>query len=646
MSAGDRALEVLLISPPIASVVRPNMGLSALKAALGERGIAAGVWYLNMDFADRVGVAVNEWLAISSPVNLLLGEWIFSAFIRGPGDPTHDLAYADEVVSRLPRDAPCDATVLRMVRAAADAFLDDVARRIVEVGPRIVGVSTTFQQTCAGLAIARRVKARDPTIVICFGGANCDHPMGEALASAFAQIDHVFSGESDRTFPDFAAAVLAGRSPVPPRPRGRLPVAGEAGHGQVVRGEPIAALDEMPIPDMDDYFRDLGRQSFAARVRPALVFESSRGCWWGAKHHCTFCGLNANELAYRSKSAPRVLDELDRLATRHGVRLFEAVDNILNPHHIDGVFARLAEASPGYSFFYEVKTNMSHDQLVRAARAGLTYVQPGIESLHDHLLKLMAKGVSALQNVAFLRSCREIGIVPCWNMLHRFPGETAACYAEMVDLFVTIEHLDPPMSVSPVRLDRYSPYFERADAYGYQDVAPFEAYQRLFAVPAETAGRIAYFFNGHNPGFVPREAMDRFFQGLNWWKDRHQDAAQPPLLQLVESDGEAVVVDTRECARAPTVALDSFELRLLKHFRRPSSTERLEEVVGAGADAAFDHLRDLGYLIRIGDKAVSIVCESGWRIHADLLPYPGGSLVIDQPAASSPTPVADEKPSC
>jgi radical SAM superfamily enzyme YgiQ (UPF0313 family) len=43
--------------------------------------------------------------------------------------------------------------------------------------------------------------------------------------------------------------------------------------------------------------------------------ETARGCWWGAKHHCTFCGLNQNDMAFRAKSPQCAMDELVHLGT-------------------------------------------------------------------------------------------------------------------------------------------------------------------------------------------------------------------------------------------------------------------------------------------------------------------------------------------
>ena len=45
-------------------------------------------------------------------------------------------------------------------------------------------------------------------------------------------------------------------------------------------------------------------------AREPLFFETSRGCWWGQIHHCLFCGLNGDTIAYRSKSPGRAVEEL------------------------------------------------------------------------------------------------------------------------------------------------------------------------------------------------------------------------------------------------------------------------------------------------------------------------------------------------
>ena len=95
---------------------------------------------------------------------------------------------------------------------------------------------------------------------------------------------------------------------------------------------------------------------------------------------------------FRSKSPERVLDELAQQARRYRSFRFEAVDNILDMAYLKQLFPALAENDAGYEFFYEVKANLSREQLRLLAQAGVTHIQPGIESLSSHVLRPDAQG--------------------------------------------------------------------------------------------------------------------------------------------------------------------------------------------------------------------------------------------------------------
>src|SRR5208282_1767562 len=196
----------------------------------------------------------------------------------------------------------------------------------------------------------------------------------------------------------------------------------------------IHDMDRLPDPDYGDYFAALGRSSLGPRIKPALLIESARGCWWGAKSHCTFCGLNGSTMAFRAKSAQRVYAELVRQKSRYGIGRFLAVDNIMSYHYFRDLLPMLNEHNPGVSLFYEIKSNLKRDQVELLRDAGVLAVQPGIESLSSHVLRLMRKGVTAIQNVQLLRLCREFGIEIAWNLLYGFPGETPEDYVETAQI--------------------------------------------------------------------------------------------------------------------------------------------------------------------------------------------------------------------
>jgi len=73
-------------------------------------------------------------------------------------------------------------------------------------------------------------------------------------------------------------------------------------------------LQERPY-EQRDVFTPASR--YAAADVLWLPYEGSRGCWWGEKHHCTFCGINGQGMEFRARSADRVIADLRTLVQRH-----------------------------------------------------------------------------------------------------------------------------------------------------------------------------------------------------------------------------------------------------------------------------------------------------------------------------------------
>lgn len=482
---------VLLVHMPFGALKMPALGISLLKAAAARTGIACDVRYLNLTFAARIGVPLYHWLAITSPTVSLFGERLFSheLFATG-GDPFDDLDHAELDPGR--RRALLD--VICRVRDGAGEFLDHCLASVPWAQYDIVGFSSTFQQNIPALALAKRIKAAWPDKIIVFGGANCEGEMGLELHRQFPFIDYVCRGESDALFPRLLEFLLVG-APPPDEPG---LVARRDGQSVTLVGggsTPVTDLDALPYPDFDDYFQAVGASAIDLTGQVELPFESSRGCWYGAKQHCTFCGLNGETMAFRSKSAGRVVEEIVHLTERYGVTRLLATDNILDMRHLRDVMPELAVRRPGLSLFYEVKANLRRDQLRLLKRAGVNVLQPGIESLSTSILALMRKGCTALQNVQLLKWASEFGIALTWNIIRGFPGETADEYARMADMVPSLMHLEPPRGVYGLRLDRFSPHFTHAQAFGLTNLRPAAGYRRAYALDDASLERLAYHFD-------------------------------------------------------------------------------------------------------------------------------------------------------
>ena len=542
---------VLLVVPPFHQLFIPAIGVSLLKAGLSRLGIDCDILYVNLQFAERISVELYTQVAVGGRHPALAGEWVFAGDLFGNEAPD-PRGYVEEVLLGRYRDAydrPF-AELLTELRAEAPMFLDKVMEQVPWQDYAIVGITTTFQQNCAGLALLKRVKARHPEILTVMGGANCEGPMGGAIFDRFPFVDFVCSGEADQIFPELVQRLLAGKSA-----RGLL--------GVFARGEPtfmgdathapkVLDLDRLPYPDYDDYFAQLRPSPLAAVETPLLPFQSSRGCWWGEKHHCKFCGLNGGGMDYRSKAPQHVLEEIDYLIDRYGVRDLYAVDAILDLKYLDTVIRELASRPRPPRLFYETKSNLTKAQLRLLARAGVRFLQPGIESLSTPILQLMDKGVTGLQNVRTLKWCREIGIQPEWNLLYGFPGEEPNDYEELANLVPSLTHLQPPAGGGEIRLDRFSPYFDQASSYGLVNVRASIAYWHIYPFPPVDLNRLAYYFD-HDfaDGRQPEQYTVDLREQIAAWRAHGSSAG----LELHDQGDRLEIHDGRPIATRPVTIL-------------------------------------------------------------------------------------------
>jgi ribosomal peptide maturation radical SAM protein 1 len=556
-SSAPSSRRVLLLSLPFGALNRPSLGLSLLKGVLSEADIPCDVRYLTFPFAELIGHDDYSWISSDVPYTAFAGDWCFAEQLYGFRDEV-DRAYVQDILSETWR---LDHTAIRRVlriRSLAQPFLDHCMAAIPWSRYAVVGFTSTFEQNLASLALATRLKGAYPDITIVCGGANWEGIMGLELHRQFPCVDFVCSGEAERSFPAVARRLLADA------PRavhlGLIPgIVYRHDGASVSTGPPLPVrnLDELPIPDFSDYYLAVEQSTVGASVVPTLLIETSRGCWWGAKSHCTFCGLNGESMAFRSKSSGRVLSELETLAGRWKPDMVEAVDNILDMRYFRDLLPALAETPHSYQMFYEVKANLTKAQVRLLADAGVSRIQPGIESFSNHVLQLMRKGTTALRNIQLLKWCKLYGVQTDWNLLYGFPGEAPEDYVQMLELLPAIRFLDPPAAWGPVRLDRFSPYHRDPAAFGLQNVRPVAPYRYLYPGDEDSLARIAYYFDyDFAPGQDPSGYGAAVVAFLERWKRQPEPGS---LFASVCDDGSLELTDTRSDAAVRTMRFTGLE---------------------------------------------------------------------------------------
>ena len=501
------ALRVVLVSMPFMDPHRPSIQLGLLKSLTAGCGFPVRTLHANLDFAVRIGMDYYELLCQHR--GPMVGEWLFSlaAFPGTAPDPDAHMIddLADELSYLGASQEELREKLLRIRNIDVPAYLDALVDTFSWEDAAVVGFTSTFQQNAASFALARRLKQRQPGIVTVFGGANFDGEMGPELVRSVDCIDFAVIGEGDETFPRLLGALAAGTD------LDAVPGLARRLDGQVKVTPHRSAsvrLDDLPAPDYDEYFQhaeDLGILPRVGHRGVWLPIETARGCWWGAKHHCTFCGLNGTAMSFRSKSPERVLDELTSQAKRYRSFRFEAVDNIMDMAYLTKLFPVLVENETGYEIFYEVKASLRREQLKLLAQAGVTQLQPGIESLSSNVLRLMRKGVRAIQNVNLLRWAQYYDIDVDWNLLWGFPGETEQDYAEQATVIPHLLHLRPPSSANRIWLERFSPLFTERDTFQLRCRTPERSYRYVYPGHVDL-DRVAYFFDYELDGGLPDSA--------------------------------------------------------------------------------------------------------------------------------------------
>ncbi|WP_406863718.1 RiPP maturation radical SAM C-methyltransferase [Streptomyces sp. HUAS MG47] len=460
-----------------------------------------------------------------------LGDWVFSGVLyQDPGWGVERLgAYAER------RGIPVDKA--RAMRAHAGAFVDRTAAEILAGEPDVVGFTSTFMQNVASLALAAELKRRRPGLTVVFGGSNCDGPMGHALHRNHPFVDHVVRGEGEYAFPALLAHIAAGTAPrdVP----GLCWWDGDVSRANEESRRTVAPAD-IPSPDYDVWHAEVEASPVAEYVRPKLVVEGARGCWWGEKHHCTFCGLNGSAMAFRAKPGERLWQEVERLVRRHRILDVVTVDNIIDMAYFTDFLPRAVESDWDLLMHYEVKSNLTQAQLELLARSGAVHIQPGIESLNNRVLGLMDKGVTGARNVRTLRACADLSLTCTWNYLYGFPGETAADYDPVVAQFPALVHLQPPGGAFRIQLERFSPHF--ADpALGFAERRPAEMYGHVYDLPESELADLVYLFDAPPRG-LGGPAEQRLVAAVADWRAGH---AGSTLLRETEPDGSLLVHDRR-----------------------------------------------------------------------------------------------------
>jgi ribosomal peptide maturation radical SAM protein 1 len=422
-----------------------------------------------------------------------------------------------------------------------------LATRLLELADElaeydVVGLTTSFGQLFANLALARAIEERSRDTIVVLGGSTVSGPVGPSLVKEYGFVHYVVQGEGEMPLAALLARIDAGAS------TGDL-------RGVVSRksalvrpkGAPfweVDDLDELPLPDYEEY----ASLAEGCGVSWLLPIEGSRGCWWdrtkraqNPRSTCYFCNLNVQWGGYREKSVARVVEEMSTLSDRYHTLRVAFVDNVLRSSGVLDLARDIARCGKDFDFFYEMRAHVRPRELLALRQAGLTEVQFGIEALSTSMLRRIGKGTTLIQNLQAMRSCHELGIKNGANLIFGFPGTTADEIEETREHLLSDAFSYQPLSFSRFQLGIESTVDTLRSEFGVSAVRNLDLFRG--AVPDDVYERVELFDLDFELN-EPSQDWTPVFEAGKRWTEFHASRTSPALYYR-DGGSFVVVVDER-----------------------------------------------------------------------------------------------------
>jgi len=346
---------------------------------------------------------------------------------------------------------------VEIVDAEADELSpEQAADRVKDLSPVLAAIvvyghqpSASTQNMTGASALATAIKNLDPDTPLLMVGGHVASLPERTLADEAC--DFVSSDEGLQTIIDLLNALKASPEPDLSRVRGlvyrlqsrfiRNTAAALVGNLDVEM--PGVAWDLLPMTRYRAHnwhcFGDLEREPYAA-------IYTTLGC----PYRCSFCciqapfkageqmmGLRAEANSYRFWSPARVIEEIDLLVSKYGVKNIKFADEmfVLNKRHVIGICDLLIERGYDLNIWaYARVDTVKDDMLDKLRRAGFTWLALGIEAADDRVLTDVDKRYEVDEVYDTVRRIKGAGINIIGNYIFGLPEDTHETMQRTLDL--------------------------------------------------------------------------------------------------------------------------------------------------------------------------------------------------------------------
>ncbi len=278
--------------------------------------------------------------------------------------------------------------------------------------------STATPSISSDLSLSEKIKTIDPDLKTAVFGTHVTELTDDCFQKAPC-LDFIIRNEPEETLSDLAACLAGKKEP-------SVVFGLSFRQGEKIIHNPvrpyIGNLDLLPFPawhlmDLDCYRLPLSRQKF-------LIISPIRGC----PYPCTFCTARTYYGAkIRKKSVGRVMDEINYIVNRFGVRNFLIwADTFTADRDYVGAFCEsIVRQGLAVSWACNSRVDTVDDALLKQmASAGCWMISYGIESGDPHVLKTVKKNITLNQAHEAVSMAKKNGISVAGHFILGLPGDS------------------------------------------------------------------------------------------------------------------------------------------------------------------------------------------------------------------------------
>jgi radical SAM superfamily enzyme YgiQ (UPF0313 family) len=325
--------------------------------------------------------------------------------------------------------------------AVYDSFIgrggpEGAANEVRRLQPDVVGLPVVTPCATEVFQQAAAVRAASPSSVIVMGNIHADLFAEDILRQGIADI--VVHGEAEDTIVDVDRAVVDKTDLE--QVRGISFRRGD----EIIRTAPrpqIQDLDKLPFPAWDLFpMQHYGLFKFAQVDTPATLVCGSRGC----PYRCTFCSLHVMGPVRRKRSIPNLVDEIEWLYERFGMKQVAFVDPIFPISRKEGIHFADELIRRGLhrkvKWITETRVDLVDEEMLqRCYQSGLRRLMFGIEVGDDAILEGLKKRFIVDESRQAIAMCRKTGVQTVGFFMVGVPGDTPASIERTIDLARELE---------------------------------------------------------------------------------------------------------------------------------------------------------------------------------------------------------------